>query len=478
MKRLLFVLVLALFGCNDSRVDVLMRNEPVFPKRAATIHKMQRWPLEYLVQQDLINGNSPISQVKATLDRARAAGYGEWADRVLIVQTYSFETVPVEVLRSTSLAPWFYREAVENPDLAIQVAVYENAKLGCDWMLHDKRGRYIAIWPADTTKMNGVAINLSTACPSGRWDGKVTINGKTYDFGDTRGKTAAQWISTTMRDRILLSSKFLEVTHGIMFEDGPFVGVPSWILDMTGQEIAPYWPNARAVTRATYEQMCKPNFEAFVRELAGGVNKKLMVYANGHWCNDAYESATIHRFMNSGKLEKYGGSGTWPHWDNAAWFGIWPQIEASFAPYQFDSLANPMIDRVQGSELAIVQCAPKTSWTEAKKQAWARQMLAHAVLRGGYFSLSWFEDPRGLDYIRGEGCWPMIDCLEVPEVNLKLGRALGGIQAYGELYYRRFENYTVVLNLDDSPHEGIPGPDAVWVAGAWSPRMSVERIER
>lgn len=484
-------------GCRNSTVTKI----ETFPKPAASIARMQDWPLEYLVKHEIIFGNTPVENVKDVIELAKRSGYEDWAEKVIIIQEHCWQTLDVRILKkwpidtTKHLPKWMYQMGENNPHIAIRVAAWENLKMGVDWWLRDTEGRLVPLWPTwrDINlygkPMQHCVANWAPDCPVGKWNGCRVIGKQQFYLGNTKGLTLLQWMYMEMKKEVILGSDiFTEYVDGILLEDGGFIGVPCWAMPDT-LRLSPQ-NNGEGMNCREYRQHCMAGYETYMQKMVGGLNKKLFFYINGHHTKEelknSLEYQLVYKYCNAPKVEHYGNWGGWPHIDTPEWLAIWPKIEDRYIPYGFTE--RSILDRVQGDNMAIAQCTPLREWRDTTSKRWVREHLAMTLINSSaYFSVSFKEDHSGYGYMQGQYVgWPNIDGFETPYLYYKIGSPVSEMKKnidprYPQfpLYYRYFEDskkrYTVVVNMWPRTINMVPQNDGVWFEGIW-PNGKYEQI--
>jgi len=462
-----------------------MRSERPYPRLAASISFPQKecWGgPAVLSKYEMIYGNSDAIQVWNFLEQARIEGYGEWADRVIILQQVNIQS-PIAVEEKFPRGPpaWWIKAAQYSPDKAVAIAIWQNELLGCDWWLRYTTGSRVPIWTEDR-----YLGNWSEACPRGLWAGRMTVEGDTIDLGDTRGLTLVEWICTGLRERVIGHPIYRQAYAGIQLQDGPLFGAGPWIPPRTRVAISP----AVTITIGEYNESSLSIHITFLCDFIGqltvgrSARDRMVVRCNGHTLGPYHEGkehfAHLHSVCQACALEQYGNWGGWPYNGAEDWFALWARIEAIYGPYPRRSALG---DILQGWELTTAQCMPSLWWSAERQRQHMRFALGHVLVAGeGGISFSWLEDQTGVRYASGNNAinrWP-----HIPEADFQLG-AWSGPPAQEHvidgkvIYYRHFRDgekrYSVAVNLWDRELGGIPAKDAVWFRGEYP--GPVERIE-
>jgi hypothetical protein len=485
MRRILVFLgvLLAIGACKPAKY---LQHDRPYPRLAASISFPQKacWGgPAVLSKYEMIYGNSNAVQVAALLDRARREGFGEWADRVIIVHQINIQSpIAIEEAYPYGGPPdWWLRSAQYDPTKAVALAIWRNNRHTCDWYLRDETGNRLSIW----TK-GRYLTNWSEQCPRGRWDGRLMIGRDTVDIGDTRGLTLVEWICSGLRDKVVRHPIYRAAYGAIQLEDGPLIGARPWVPPNTRVVVS---PAAQPISIEEYNTLILPNHERFMREFvleltAGGpLLKRMIVRCNGHTLGPFHagkrEYELIHETCNAPKLECYLDWGGWPHNIPANWFALWARIEEAYGPYPKN---NRTADAVQGWELTTAQCMPSIHWSAERQRQHMRFALGHVLVAGeGNISFSPEEDQTGVRYASGDAgirSWP-----DIPEAHFSLGAWSGPpAQEHTEdgllIYYRHFRDgnrdYSVAVNLWGTEVGGIPARDAVWYKGTYP---AAERID-
>jgi len=477
--------IVALYGCKPASH---LRYDRPYPRLAASISFPQKecWggPAE-LSKYEMIYGNSNAVEVGKLLDRARAEGYGEWADRVIIIHQINIQS-PIDLMEKFPSGPpaWWLQSAQYDPNKAVAVAIWQNALHNVDWWLRDPTGERFVIW----TK--GRYLTNWAASPQGRWNGELIAGRDTIHLGDTRGLTLVEWVCTGLRDCVIRHPTYRAAYSGIQIEGGPMIGTGPWVPPTARIVVS---PAVQTVSRDEYNRLALPNHKRFCQEfiadltVGGRLLQRMIVRCNGHTLGPFHagkgEYDLIHESCNAPKLERYLSWGGWPHNIASNWFALWARIEEAYGPYPKN---NKTADAVQGWELTTAQCMPSIHWPAERQRQHMRVTLGHVLVAGeGNISFSWQEDQTGVRYASGDIAvkrWP-----QIPEADFQLG-AWSGPPAQEHvtsefpdrpLYYRHFRNggqhYSVVVNLWHAEIAGISGDDAVWFRGEYP--NEVERIE-
>jgi hypothetical protein len=475
-------------------------DEYTYPRLSLGTGQVDRWitvkdSSAFLARFQEIYTGSPAEKVLETKQRMRDLGYGEWADHVRFIQMVeplcAMEAVPEA---DGKLPAWQYDYAKNNLTNLLTVALYHNLRdHGCDWLLHDAHGDTMCVWGSTCGKQ---LINISRWCPKGQWDGRVSkiVNGhvRTWDFGSTVGLNFVEWMCTVVRDSLYLHNEvFAQAYDGLQLEDsfgrdvtclfaynphGYYHRIPDPRRDGIG--LSCEWdpdPDYIEATRPQVDSVLTYFVQA-VRD-AGFITR-----GNGHylrWLLDPQchrgEDAVYTQTFSGWKVERYGDWGGWPNSDSTRgyWFRCYRSIEDVYRPHGVDSR--------EGWDVTTLQSNPSLTWSDAKREKWARFNLGQCLMGDGFFDGQAFEEDFFFYKYLEESVpgWAAYAPTWIPEMGLTLGHAVDDFQEYRAvpdakpLYYRHFTNevgqqtflYTVVVNIWPVTLAGVPARDAMWFNG-------------
>lgn len=386
-----------------------------------------------------------------------------WIQCGCLVTTDDWQSEPPE---------WAFGLARDNVMAAINIAVYMNRQLNVDWFLRDVNGDKMPIWSNAY-----FALNLTPDCPLGAWDGRITYQGHQYSVGDTRGLTLVQWLKGPFAQTVIRGSLFAQAFDGLQSEDFP----SGWLYSFRGQVPDPKRDGIGFPSSDQFEAYCRDVWRSWFLDFLKPLQDKFIVRINGHnirWYFDGSENPwpEIQQAANGCKLERYFGWGGWPNWDRPMWKGVYHAVEQLYHPLSRTPDGRGLDER-QGWDVSTIQLNAAYSWPSEQIDQYKRAGLAATLMGDGLFDgTAYEEDYYYVAYLRGGQTQyaPRV----VPEMHVKLGKALGPYRQYAldalhPLDYRQFYDadtkrlYTVVSNVWDLPIAGIPARDGVWFLGDW-----------
>ncbi|MFH1101156.1 MAG: hypothetical protein V1726_03865 [Methanobacteriota archaeon] len=449
----------------------------VYPRLSLGTFWLQDWlnkpgyGLAWLYQFQLIYTQTLTQEVYNVQHAAIVDGRYDWVRNTTFINMFCFYDATDQWSQSNPPPDWKLEHAANSPDSAIDIAIYENKLLGCDWFMRDTSGNKIWLW----AEGQSWAIDTTPDCPQGLWDGRYTVNGHQYYLGDTRGLTFAEWVTTNFKETVIYNSLFAQVYDGIQSEDY----TTAWLYTFRGQIPDP----KRDGTGMNYNELtayCRDTWNMITTDFWGDlVQHGFITRLNGNglrWRGEDYTNdwPAWQESFSGCKFEDAFKWGGWPNWDMPMWWNIYGWVEQYYHP--LTNNPNDQDER-QGWDVTTIQVNARNSWDNTTRQKWKRMGLAYTLMGDGYADCYASQDDyffcfflrHGHNEYAPEG---------IPEMQFTLGQALGEYHMYSyypmyPLYYRQFFNnetqktYAVVLNIWNFQISNIPAKDGVWFEGDW-----------
>ena len=440
------ILALCASGCWFDHVS----DPYTYPRLALGRGQICRIPMSELpdlARYDLIYGSSASNALVKWRADVRDMGYGDWEDRVVLIQVLCPYNAPLE-----RPAQWEYDLWKENPQAAVSVAAYENLKAGCDWYLRDTSGKGFAIWKGTP---QAYMLNTGPACPKGVW-------------GPTKGLTFIEYLCGPWLDAF--GGKWRQAWDGVQWEESPDA-VSCWISSIQSARVVP-GPGRAPMTCSQFQQFAQQHADQVYSKCVLELSKRgIITRINGHFalreCPSWGLAPRLHAAFVACKMEQVGNWGGCPAWDAPSWARAYMALESLYHPLSpTEPVERSAWDRLQGWDMSTMECMPLPKWGATERDRWERLYLGLTLMGDGTFSLAWTGDQYGH---QGLGPVPRIR-----ELDYELGEALGGYAEYIDqtapgmpVYYRCFERGSVVVNPWGQQIAGIAKQDAVWFKGLW-----------
>jgi len=471
-------------GTHEPQLSTRDCEEPLpsayeYPRLSLGTQWLQDWldepgyGLQWLYQFQNIYTVTITEELWHVQQAAYADGHGDWVRNTKFICMDCFCDA-----RDYTSVPfgWEYYYAPSSPNKAIDIAIYENKLLGCDWFMRDIEGNKIWLWAEGISW----AIDTSPNCPRGLWDGNYTYEGHQYCLGDTRGLTFAEWFTGPFKEHVIEHSLFASVYDGIQSEDY----LTAWLYTFRGQIPDP----ERDGTGMNYNELtdyCRDTWNLMTTNFWGDLARQgFITRLNGNglkWRGEGYTNdwpAWQESFAGC-KFEDCFKWGGWPRYNIPMYWNCYRWVEELYHPMSQNPNEN---DNLQGWDVTSIQVNAEKDWPEETRLQFKRFGLAFTLMGDGVADCyANAEDYFFGDFLRGLGGNPAdpTDAPEgIPEMNFPLGYALDSYQTYSyyplnPLYYRQFYNndtqqmYTVAVNIWNFAIQNIPAQDGVWFTGDW-----------